>query len=141
VTRRYGPLPPAVLRPRTRARAALAIGLAAVALTIGAFAWPRAGAAVTPPVAVVAADGEVRVMVDGVEHRYRVGQPGDIVLLGRWTCEGAPALGLYRPSTGRVLEFDAAGGAPIATAELRPAASPVVTRAHAGCDAITLAPP
>ncbi|MEA3058504.1 MAG: transporter, family, lactate transporter [Sphingomonadales bacterium] len=37
VTRRYGPLPPAVRRPRTRARPAFAIGLAAVALAIGAF--------------------------------------------------------------------------------------------------------
>jgi hypothetical protein len=37
--------------------------------------------------------------------RFRIGQPGDVVVEGRWTCRSAlPAL--LRPATGEVFEWD-----------------------------------
>jgi hypothetical protein len=82
--------------------------------------------------------GDVRLTIDGVAHRYRVGEPGDIVLVGDFSCDGASSIALYRPHTGRVLEFASAGGPPIATAQLASGGVPVVERTPHGCEVIAL---
>jgi hypothetical protein len=38
-------------------------------------------------------------------RRLAVGAPGDVVVVGRWTCAGA-TLALLRPSTGEVFRFE-----------------------------------
>ena len=64
-------------------------------------------AACAPPPANPPACGLPR-YADGVltvaSQRYAVGEAGDVVALGRWTC-GAPTLALFRPATGRAWRF------------------------------------
>ena len=38
-------------------------------------------------------------------RRYRVGQPGDLILVEDWTCDGTPTLALLRPATDEVFLF------------------------------------
>jgi tRNA A-37 threonylcarbamoyl transferase component Bud32 len=70
--------------------------------------------------------------------RYRIGQPGDVVVVGRWRCAAAlPAL--LRPATGEVWVWDAwAGpGAPQAArlaTRVPQARSIVVEPGSSGCD-------
>jgi hypothetical protein len=44
------------------------------------------------------------VTIDGVT--YAVGEPGDLVTLGDWDCDGHETPALLRPSTGAVFVFD-----------------------------------
>lgn len=49
-------------------------------------------------------------VTSGVLHlddgsRYRVGEPGDVLLEGDWDCDGRPTPALYRPATGEVFTF------------------------------------
>jgi hypothetical protein len=48
--------------------------------------------------------------VDGVitngGHRFAIGEPGDEVLIGDWTCRGATLPAVIRPATGEVFLFD-----------------------------------
>jgi hypothetical protein len=39
------------------------------------------------------------------DSRFQVGEPGDVLSLGRWTCNGAQTLILARPDTGQVWLF------------------------------------
>jgi hypothetical protein len=85
---------------------------------------------------------ELLVTLDGSTHTYRIGEPGDAVLLGDWDCDGTDTPGLYRPGTGLVLEFGTwqatgAGVGPTATAQLAPHRSPYVERGS-GCDTIAI---
>jgi hypothetical protein len=82
---------------------------------------------------------ELFVTVDGVDHRYRIGESGDVVLLGDWDCDGTDTPALYRPATGRVVVFGSwdAGVGPVATALLEPNGDPEVTRRD-GCDTVAL---
>jgi len=41
---------------------------------------------------------------DGVS--YQVGQPGDVVTVGDWNCDGSATPGVVRPATGEVFLFD-----------------------------------
>jgi hypothetical protein len=43
-------------------------------------------------------------VLDAVGVRARLGQPGDVVAAGRWTC-GPATLALLRPATGEVFRF------------------------------------
>ena len=86
--------------------------------------------------------------VDGVLEangaRYAVGQAGDRVALGDWSCDGRVTLVLLRPSTGRLYRFDgwadAAADAPAQSiGEVSGATS--VRRGHAdhdGCDELVV---
>ena len=38
-------------------------------------------------------------------RRYAVGDPGDVVILGDWTCDGVPTPAVLRPETGEVAVF------------------------------------
>lgn len=82
---------------------------------------------------------ELHVTLDGVAHRYRIGEPGDVVLLGDWDCDGIDTPGLYRPATGRVLEFGTwePGVDPTVTAQLDRDGDPFVTRGE-GCATVAL---
>ncbi len=46
-----------------------------------------------------------KISVGGI--RYAVGAPGDVVVVGRWTCGGTAFPALLRPATGQVWVFDA----------------------------------
>jgi hypothetical protein len=104
---------PAERPPR---RATLALGLCltvvGVASVVIGVAGLRGGAPAAPPPLGAAADvtataapvpGSVLV-ADG--HRYRVGAPGDHVLVGDWWCDGTPTPALLRPSTHEVFVFE-----------------------------------
>lgn len=59
-------------------------------------------------------DGEVLEIVveagDAAPRRYAVGRAGDVLVLGDWDCDGRDTPGLYRPSTGAIVYYDAWGG-------------------------------
>jgi hypothetical protein len=55
------------------------------------------------------------VVVDGTTvqvgtSRFEVGQPGDVVTLGDWDCDGGATPAVLRPSTGEVFIFSAWAG-------------------------------
>ena len=64
---------------------------------------PRASAAGPVPEEVAAPLPGGELTVAGV--RYRVGRPGDVVLVDDWDCDGTPTPALLRPSTGEVFVF------------------------------------
>ncbi|MGQ0521454.1 MAG: hypothetical protein ACT4PX_09940 [Actinomycetota bacterium] len=70
--------------------------------TAPATAAPPIATQVWPPASLQYADGVLT--VDGA--RYALGQPGDAVAAGDWTCSGHDTLALLRPSTGEVYAFD-----------------------------------
>jgi hypothetical protein len=67
---------------------------------------------VTLPAADVDGDGCAEpVHLDGErvtagDTTYQVGQPGDVVALGDWDCDGQATAALIRPATGQVFVFD-----------------------------------
>ena len=91
-----------------------------------------------PPDGVLAdldGDGcsEVLWLDEGVLHapagRFRVGEPGDVLLAGDWDGDGAWGVGLYRPATGHVFLFDGAPGPGLRSrpaVRLPPRSTPVV---------------
>jgi hypothetical protein len=93
--------------------AALAVAalLAGVMIVVGVAGWrERASgvvgtAAPTAPVTATAGpvDGSV-LSLDG--RRYRVGEPGDHLLVDDWHCDGEPTPAVLRPSTHELFVFD-----------------------------------
>ncbi len=68
-------------------------------------------------------------------NRYRVGQPGDQVLLGDWDCDGTATPALLRPGTGEVFVFEAwASDGPLVVEPVVqvPAADALVSEVSAG---------
>jgi eukaryotic-like serine/threonine-protein kinase len=55
------------------------------------------------PEAVAVRDG----VVEAGRERWAVGEPGDVVAVGDWDCDGTATPAVYRPSTGDVFVFDA----------------------------------
>jgi hypothetical protein len=165
VTRRFGPRPPRV-RPERRAPGPLPVAaLALLAVVVGA-AVPRiargappaplasvarasAGCATPaaqpgdrpiPPCAVQRGDLLVTTIA-GRERAYRLGRPGDAVLLGDWDGDGVVTPGLYRPSSGEAVEFASwepgpEGAAPVVALQLSPGGTPSVVHTGEG-DRIT----
>jgi hypothetical protein len=80
------------------------------------------------PSAVVLGPGTVA--VDGT--RYGVGQPGDLLAVGDWDCDGTGTVAAVRPATGEVFVFDGWAG-PGADVEA-PAVATVTGAAHALAD-------
>jgi eukaryotic-like serine/threonine-protein kinase len=79
---------------------------------------------------------------DGEVLRYQLGEPGDVLLVGDWDCDGAQTPGLYRPSSGEVFLFDGFAG-PDGELDSGPAQAtgaiggdPVVVTGDDGCDRI-----
>jgi hypothetical protein len=80
--------------------------------------------------------------------RFRVGRPGDRLLMGRWGCAASATPALYRPTTGEVLvyrSFPLHPGAAAGIAPLRRASgvvggdAAVATDRH-GCDVVAVRP-
>ena len=60
------------------------------------------------PVEWRAADAEVAYPgADGTVLRFRVGRPGDDLVLGDWDCDGTATAAVVRPETGETFVFDA----------------------------------
>ncbi|MDQ1403870.1 MAG: eukaryotic-like serine/threonine-protein kinase, partial [Actinomycetota bacterium] len=76
--------------------------------------------------------------------RYRLGQPGDVLILGDWSCTGHDDPALYRPASGEVFLFSgwAAGGQPMPAATRQATGRlhglPNVVRGRGGCDRIVV---
>jgi hypothetical protein len=96
--------------------ASLALGLLAVSVRhsghVGAVSTTSTRPATLGPVRCPAVDdgcgplarpGGVLSTAGG---RYRLGQPGDVAVLGRWTCTGVAFPALLRRGTGQVWVFD-----------------------------------
>ena len=81
-----------------------------------------------------------------VEHdgvRYRIGRPGDIVVVGDWDCDGAPTPSVVRPGDGSIWSFRswASGGEVVVAEALGYAAAPVAATAtpeREGCDVLAI---
>jgi serine/threonine protein kinase len=82
---------------------ALALVAASVLRPLGAVdADPEAD---PDPVTAVDTDAGAPV-VEYAGRRYRVGQPGDVAVVGDWNCDGVATAALLRPETGEVFEFE-----------------------------------
>jgi hypothetical protein len=124
--------------------AVCAFALRGDAAATGADDDPAAAAAAesSPPTTAaapdIAVDGSV-VEIDG--ERWTVGQPGDLVAVGDWDCDGTVTPASYRPATGDVFVFTtwAADGEPLtveAVAQVADGRSLVVDEraGPTGCD-------
>jgi hypothetical protein len=76
----------------------------------------QGGAALAPTLPAPSTTTAVRVWpaepveVEGTEvrtggHRWRVGEPGDVVVVGDWDCDRLPSPAVLRPTTGAVAVF------------------------------------
>jgi hypothetical protein len=75
--------------------------------------------------------------------RYRLGEPGDLLLVGDWDCDGAPTPALYRPGDGRLFRFPSwpdGGALESAPAEATRAGGQPVVEQVDGCDRIVVHP-
>ena len=79
--------------------------------------------------------------------RISLGREGDVAVVGDWSCQGAPAPGLYRPGTGEIFLFDGwprpgvdLNSASVSTTSER-GGTPVVRRASDGCDRVAITKP
>lgn len=93
------------------------------------------------PVEWQAADAEVAYpAADGTLLRFRVGRPGDELVLGDWNCDGTATAGVVRSSTGETFVFDAwAAAGETLVAEPGPpvpAGAAVTVAGDDGCDRI-----
>jgi eukaryotic-like serine/threonine-protein kinase len=84
---------------------------------------------------------------EGGSVRYQLGEPGDELLIGDWTCDGRETPALYRPATGEVFTFpgfadpgSALDSGPATDTGTR-AGDPVVTRGADGCATVEVHPP
>lgn len=73
-------------------------------------------------------------------HRWSVGEPGDLVTIGDWDCDGSPTPAVLRPTTGRLHVFDAwATEATALTAAPGPTVPPGATAVESsGCGRATV---
>ena len=119
--RRFPRLPPAA-EPRQFALPAIAIAVAlflvagALRLTVGegsATATIPAPPTAPPPTTTEPlvpppsppAPAPDAPTIDHEGRRYAVGEAGDVVVLGDWTCDGVPTPAVLRPETGEVAVF------------------------------------
>ena len=79
--------------------------------------------------------------------RITLGRRGDLAIVGDWSCQGAPAPGLYRPSTGEIFLFDGwprsgldLNSASVSTSSVRDG-RPVVQRGSDACDRLAITKP
>ena len=119
--RRFPRLPPAV-EPRQFALPVIAIAVA-LFLVAGALRLTGGDGSVTavipppptaPPTTTTTAPAPLpspsvpapdAPTIDHEGRRYAVGESGDVVVLGDWTCDGVPTPAVLRPETGEVAVF------------------------------------
>jgi hypothetical protein len=63
-------------------------------------------------------DRTAAILTDADGRLFRVGEPGDWLVVGDWDCDGSITPALYRPTTGDVLVFDRWAGDPDGTGEV-----------------------
>jgi hypothetical protein len=89
---------------------------------------------VAPPDHVSYADGVLQVN----SQRFRVGQPGDLLAIGQWNCDGKATLALARPSTTQIWLFSAwpTGQTPVSATEIArvPDATALRPQHNGSCD-------
>lgn len=89
-------------------------------------------------------DATLHVMTDpsaGNADRFRLGSPGDELVVGDWDCDGTTTPGLYRPASGETFHFDvwASTDAPVEASRgpvLASDATPQVDGSDDHCDRI-----
>jgi hypothetical protein len=136
------------------ATVAIAVALAAAVVlgSGGGAGTPRPGAPAAsgcppaaPPAADVDGDGcPDALLVDGGTvdagvARWSLGEPGDLVTVGDWDCDGAASAALLRPGTGDVFVFSgwAEPGVPLTVRSSHRVEGAVAIRAESGargCD-------
>lgn len=131
--------------PVARDRRPFLAAAAAVPLLAVAALWLRPGD--EPPSPSVGTTSTTTTTVppfDGrIEHagrRYAVGEPGDVVLLGDWDCDGTASPAVHRPATGQLWRFDAwpETAVPLAPAVVSTVAADVAVRRSGGCDQLVV---
>jgi hypothetical protein len=123
-------------RPRPRL-GTLAVAGVVVAVGFMGLTLVRATESTGPPLVM---PGGIVVTASG---RYRIGGPGDQIVLGRWRCPGGPVPAVLRVSTGEVWAFDGwatpAGVLdPRLVARVPGAARLRVAAAASGCDRLVV---
>jgi hypothetical protein len=116
----------------------------------GGEATGHAGCVAVPaPAADVDGDGCPEALaveghaVSAGEARWTLGEPGDLVAIGDWDCDGVASPALLRPATGDVFVFPtwAPEGAPATVVAVRSVAGAAALRAEPapdGCDALVV---
>jgi hypothetical protein len=154
----WGPRPPRaeVVAPvPSRGRPVRVLAAAGLGV-LGSLAITLAAARLSPHpaphrVEAVRWSGQVLTLPVGPEGRvarFRVGRPGDRLLMGRWGCAARATPALYRPATGDVLVYRSLPRLPGAAAGIAPVrrASGVVNGEAAvgtdrhGCDVVAVRP-
>jgi hypothetical protein len=84
--------------------------------------------------------------IEAGEARWSIGEPGDVVAVGDWDCDGLPSPALLRPSSGDVFVFPgwAELDRPVTVEASGTAAGSVGIRAHPsgdGCDELRVEQP
>ena len=85
------------------------------------------------------ASAELTVMTEAGPARYRIGEPGDHLLIGDWDCDGQETPAIHRPSTGETFLFEAWAEDEVETAvpgDVLAIGSDAVVRSTGSCDRI-----
>lgn len=99
------------------------------------------------PEVPIGRDGVPQARVDGNvvtlgDRRYEVGEPGDIVVVGDWDCDGTDTPALLRPASGGLFVFERwAEGSPMEVTPVRVVADAVGLRGleePRGCDRLVV---
>jgi hypothetical protein len=116
-----GPLPPA----------SVPAGPTTITTTTTTPTTPATGAVAQP----TSTPGDGTLVVDGA--RFEVAEPGDVVVVGDWNCDGLATPAVFRPSTGSVFAYDAWArhGAPAVAHTLGRAPGAVGIRPAEACGA------
>lgn len=120
------PQPRPQLRPAGTAAALAVVALLAVGLFRAARSGDGSPPSQTAPTGITPlVDDQPAATVDGNvvtmgERRYEIGEPGDIVVVGDWDCDGTDTPALLRPATGGLFVFDRwAGTSPMEVTPVR----------------------
>jgi hypothetical protein len=84
---------------------------------------------------------ELTVVTDEGPVRYRIGAPGDALVVGDWDCDGVETPGLYRPATGETFLFDDWARDEAVSATPGPVLEPggdAAVRTEGGCDHVAV---
>lgn len=112
---------------------------AAPSSTVSKPASPPPSSPPVDPTGALDVDGRV-VTFEG--RRYEVGEPGDLVVVGDWDCDGTPTPAVLRPRSGEVFAFDSWGsGEPVEVAPISQVSSAealVTTPGAGGCTALAV---
>lgn len=131
-------------RPDRTLLAGLAAAAALVVLGLAVAFGGGGGPAPTGPTATVAAPTTTTTVeatgpiagnvVERAGERWSVGEPGDVVVLGDWDCDGVDVPAVLRPATGEVWLFDGWAEQPAVRLATVTGATTARARAVGRCD-------